>query len=229
VTATAAAGWAAARLVPLALVATPLDGGGWIGRALVALLLVAGATPFVAAQPVAAGAWAREPLVGLTLGLMAALPFAAARAAGALVDVGVHPWRARRVGPRGRGPLADATALWALALFAVADGPARTLRAALGSYAALPLGGAPALPSLLALGSALVATAAALAAPALAALLAADLTLALLARAQPALARAVDGAPLRLVAALLVLAGGVFSLARALAPSLRAAAELRLP
>jgi flagellar biosynthetic protein FliR len=172
-----------------------------------------------------------EPLVGLTLGLMAALPFAAARAAGALVDLGVHPWRWRSYGPAGtRAPLGDAYGLLALALFAAVDGPARTLRAALASYVALPVGAGTAMTAaaMLAIGARLVATAAAVAAPALAALLMADLALALLARVQPALGRTVDAAPLRTGAALVVLAGGVYAASRALAPSLRTASELRL-
>jgi flagellar biosynthesis protein FliR len=226
-TAATATALAAARMVPLALVATPLGGPAWSARLVVAVLLTAGAAPFAARLPATAGAWALEPLVGLTLGLWAALPFAAARAAGALVDVGVHPWRWRAYAPSSlRAPLGEAYGLLALALFAVVDGPARTLRAALASYAAVPV--APSSELLLGVGTQLVATAAALAAPALATLLVTDLALALLARAQPALARAVDAAPLRLMAAALVLAGGVYATARALGPSLRHAAELRL-
>ena len=212
-------------MVPLALVATPLTGRAWPARLVVAALLVAGATPIV--QQASPMRWTMEPLVGLALGLIAALPFAAAEAAGALVDAGVQPWRAR-AGSR-RQPLADAYALLALALFAALDGPAATLRAALGSYVAWPLGATPTDAELLAIGARLVATAAELAAPALAALLLADLTLALVARAQPALARAVDAAPLRTLAALLVLAGGVYATSRALGPSLQAAASLPRP
>jgi flagellar biosynthesis protein FliR len=222
---------AGARMVPLALVATPLGGPSWLARALTALLLTVAAAPFVPATPLVSttdAAWVTEPLVGLLLGLMAALPFAAARAAGALVDLGVHPWRWRSYAPpAARAPLGDAYGLLALALFAAVDGPGRTLRAALASYVALPVGAAPSLPAVLALGATLAATAVALAAPALAALLMADLVLALVARVQPALGRAVDAAPLRAAAALLVLAGGVYAASRALAPSLRAAGELR--
>jgi type III secretory pathway component EscT len=226
VTAGAAATLAAARMVPLALVATPLTDRAWPARLVVAALLVAGATPIVMAQ--AAPSWTLEPLLGLALGLLAALPFAAAEAAGALVDGSVQPWRARQ-SPLRRGPLADAYALFALALFAALDGPAATLRAALGSYALWPAGTAPSEAEVLAIGARLVATAVALAAPALAALLLADLALAAIARVQPALTRAVDAAPLRTLAALLVLAGGVYATSHALGPSLRPAATLEHP
>jgi flagellar biosynthesis protein FliR len=222
VTAAAAAALAAARMGPLALVATPLTGRAWPARLVVAALLVAGATPIVMAQ--AATSWTLEPLVGLTLGLTAALPFAAAEAAGALIDGSAQPWRAR-LGAR-RGPLADAYSLFALALFAVLDGPAATLRAALGSYAAWPAGTAPTEADALALGARVVVTAVQLAAPALAALLLADLALAAIGRVQPALARAVDAAPLRMLAALLALAGGVYAASHALSPTLQAAATL---
>jgi flagellar biosynthetic protein FliR len=189
-------------------------------RGLVALLLTVAAAPFIVAAP--GGSWVTEPLVGVTLGLMAAVPFAAARAGGALVDLGVHPWRWRDGAPAGARPLLGETqGLLALALFAAVDGPARTLRAALASYVALPVGATPSLEQLLSLGTQLAGTAAALAAPALAALLVADLLLALLARALPALGRTVDAAPLRTAAALLVLAGGVYATSRVLAPSLR--------
>src|SRR5690242_10420340 len=101
-------------MAPLALLAAPL-GRAWLARALVGALLVAIAVPFVMAQPAASSAaLPTEIVVGLVLGLTAALPFAAAEAAGALLDAGVHPWRARR---GARGPLAEAYLLFALALF----------------------------------------------------------------------------------------------------------------
>ncbi|HEY2747946.1 MAG TPA: hypothetical protein VGL86_25160, partial [Polyangia bacterium] len=119
-TAGAATLLAAARMGPLALVAAPF-GRAWGARTIVGALMTAAVVPFVMAQPAAAGgALPSEIVVGLLLGLVAALPFAAAEAAGALVDAGVHPWRARR---GERGPVADAYFLFALALFAVADGP----------------------------------------------------------------------------------------------------------
>jgi type III secretory pathway component EscT len=166
-----------------------------------------------------------EIVVGLLLGIVAALPFAAAEAAGALVDGGVHPWRARR---GERGPLADAYFLFALALFAVADGPRLVAVAAGKSYVAWPIGRAPSLAEVLGVGAQLVATAVAIAAPALAAMLVAELALALVARVQPALGRAVDAAPLRALGVLLVAAAAVYSVAHVLAPTMSAASHLQV-
>ena len=215
---------AAARMGPLAMIAAPF-GRAWLARAIVGALLVAAVVPFVVAQPVATmSLLPSEILVGLLLGLVAALPFAAAEAAGALVDVGVHPWRARR---GERGPLADAYFLFALALFAVADGPRLVAVAAGRSYLAWPIGQAPSAAQVLAVGAELVATAVAVAAPPLAAMLVAELALVLVARVQPALGRAVDAAPLRALAVLLVAAGAVYSVAHLLAPTMSAAAHLQ--
>lgn len=217
-----------ARMAPLALVAAPF-GRLWAARAIVGALLVAAVLPAVAAQPAAAGALPSEIVVGLLLGLVAALPFAAAEAAGALVDAGVHPWRARRLDATGgRGPMADAYALFALALFAAADGPRLVAVAAGKSYAAWPIGHAPSTNEIVAVGARLVATAVSLAAPALAAMVVAELALLLVGRVQPALGRAVDAAPLRALAVLLTAAAAVYAGAHALGPSLTAAAHLQV-
>jgi flagellar biosynthesis protein FliR len=210
---------AAARMGPLALVAAPF-GRAWAARAIVGALLVAAVLPFVMAQPDASlGALPTEMVVGLWLGLVATLPFAAAQAAGALVDLGVH---ARRP----RGPLAEAYFLFALALFAVVDGPRLVATAAGKSYVAWPIGQAMSSAQLLGAGAQLVAVAVAVAAPALAALLVAELALALVGRVQPALGRSVEAAPLRALAVLLVAAAGVFAAARALAPLMTGASRL---
>lgn len=227
-TAGAATVLAAARMGPLALVAAPF-GRAWGARAIVAALLTAAVVPFVMAQP--AAAWTALPseiVLGLVLGLVAALPFAAAEAAGALVDAGVHPWRARREGPEQRGPLAEAYFLFALALFAVADGPRLVAVAAGKSYVAWPIGHAVTSGEVVGIGAGLVTAAVGLAAPALAAMLVAELALALVGRAQPALARAVDGAPLRALAVLLVAAAAVYAGARGLGPAMTAAAHLQV-
>lgn len=222
-TPTAATLWAAARMAPLGLVAPPF-GRAWAARAVVAALLTAAVVPFVMAQPAPpAEALPAEVLLGLLLGLVAALPFAAAEAAGALLDAGVQPWRLRT---GARGPLADAYALFALALFASVDGPRRVAAAAGRSYLALPLGHAPAA-EVLAVGARLVTVGAAVAAPGLAALLVAELGLALMGRVQPALGRAVEAAPLRALALVLAAAAGVYSAARVLAPTLSLAARLQ--
>ena len=230
----AALALAAARVGPLAMVAAPF-GRAWTARAIVGALLVAVVLPAVMAQPAASmSALPSELVVGLLLGVVAALPFAAAEAAGALVGVGLHPWRARRGAAASGGasasdgrPLADAYALFALALFAVADGPRLVAVAAGKSYLAWPIGQAPSAAQLVGVGAQLVATAIAIAAPPLAAMLVAELLLALVARVQPALGRAVDAAPLRALAILLVAAGAVYSVAHVLAPTMSAAAHLQ--
>jgi type III secretory pathway component EscT len=225
VTVAAATVLAAARMGPLALVAAPF-GRAWAARATVGALLIAAVAPFVIAQPAATmSALPSEIVVGLLLGLVAALPFAAAEAAGALVDAGVHPWRARR---HERGPLADAYVLFALALFAVADGPRLVAVAAGKSYLAWPIGQAPTAAQIVGVGARLVATAVALAAAPLAAMLVAELALALVGRVQPALGRAVEATPLRALAVLLVVAAAVYSVAHMLAPTMTAAAHLQV-
>ena len=215
---------AAARMGPLALVAAPFSRAWW-ARAIVGALLVAAVVPAVMTQAASTAALPSEILVGLLLGVVAALPFAAAEAAGALVDGGVHPWRARR---GERGPLAEAYFLFALALFAVADGPRLVAVAAGKSYVAWPIGRAPSAAQVLGVGAELVGGAVAVAAPAVAAMLVADLVLAPIGRAQPALGRAVDGAPLRALAVLLVAAAGVYAVAHMLAPAMSATAHLQV-
>jgi type III secretory pathway component EscT len=229
VTLGAATVMAAARMGPLALVAAPF-GRAWAARAIVGALLVAAVVPFVAAQPAATmTALPTELVVGLLFGVVATLPFAAAEAAGALADAGVHPWRARRADASDhRGPLADAYLLFALALFAVADGPRLVAVAAGRSYLAWPIGHVPSLAEVVGVGAQLVATAVALAAPALAAMVVAELVLALVGRVQPALGRAVDAAPLRALAVLLVAAAAVCSVAHVLAPTMTSAAHLQV-
>jgi flagellar biosynthesis protein FliR len=224
VTLAAATALAAARMGPLALVAAPF-GRAWGLRAIVGALLVAAVVPFVMAQPAASlQALPVELLVGLLLGLIATLPFAAAEAAGALLDAGVHPWRARRGTP---GPLAEAYLLFALALFAVADGPRLVAIAAGQSYLAWPIGRAPTSAELLGIGAHLVVAGVSLAAPALAAMLVAELLLALVGRVQPALGRAVEAAPFRALVVLLVAAAAVYAGARTLGGPLSAAAHLQ--
>lgn len=135
-TTTAALAIATARMAPLGWVAPPLGGPARIARVIVALLLIAIVLPAVQASPQPGSlpsTLLTEALVGLFLGLLAALPLRAAESAGGLVDGAMHPWRRR-------GPLADAQALFALALFAAFDGPRLLIVAAAQSYAALPIG-----------------------------------------------------------------------------------------
>jgi type III secretion protein T len=215
---------AAARMAPLALVApwaAGLGGVGVIARLLVALGLAAAAAGMAPATgavapslPVLVG----EALVGGALGLVSAVPFRAAQAAGGLVDVG-------RGGGRERGPLGDALLLLALALFAALDGPRLVVAAAIESYVALPAGtlvgaaGAATLAAMVASGARIVALGAALAAPILAALVLAELVGALAARAAGRLApeRGAGADVVRQVVALAVLAASAVAVARAIA------------
>jgi flagellar biosynthetic protein FliR len=199
---------AAARLAPVAFLAPPLGrsitvrvGVAALWVALVAPLLPAGASPSV---------WWRELLVGVALGVTAAVPFAAAHAAGALVD------RARD--PGGRGPLGTMYSLLALALFAALDGPRLLVVAVAQSYAALPVGDALAPGAAVALeaGARLIGTGLLLAAPALAALALVELLLGLVARAEPAVADAVEASSLRTLATAILLSLGAVALAGAL-------------
>jgi flagellar biosynthesis protein FliR len=178
---------AAARVAP-AVALAPLAGGrSWTARAIVAAILTAAVVPAVAAAPapsLLAVAVARELLAGLALGLVAAVPFAAAEAGGGLLDGA----RAPTVGARAT-TLADAYALLALALFCALSGPRLVLAGVVESYAALPVGAAVPGGARVAIeaGARLVAAGITVAAPALAALLVAELVAGLVLRAQPAL------------------------------------------
>jgi flagellar biosynthesis protein FliR len=221
-----------ARMAPMAWVAPPLGDRARLARLLVAMLATALVAPLLAAQPEPAAlgsAFVVELLVGLALGLLMALPFAAAEAAGVLYDRALGPWRWLH---GDRGVVSQAYRLLALALFAALDGPSLALRALQRSYLALPPGHAlPLLNAelLVRVGTQLVAAAAALAAPGLAALLLADVAGALLARAQPALGRAVELLGVRALLLVLAAAAALLVSARTLTPLLADAASLRLP
>jgi flagellar biosynthetic protein FliR len=216
---------AAARMAPAAFLAPPL------GRSPgVRVAVAAGLTALVAPSlpEVAAGAAWRELLVGVALGVVAAVPFAAARAAGALTD------RARD--PDGRGPLGTLFTLLALALFAAMNGPRLLVVAVAQSYTAFPVGSAPAPGAAVALeaGARLIGAGLILAAPALAALVLVELMVGLIARAQPSVTGAVEAASLRTLTVVIVLGlgtlvlsgtllgeGGLRGLASALADAVR--------
>ena len=111
-----------------------------------------------------------------------------------------------------RGPLADAYFAVRAGAVAAADGPRLVAVAAGKSYVAWPIGRrAVGGRRSSALGAQLVATAVGVAAPALAAMVVAELVLTLVGRVQPALGRAVDAAPLRALAVLLVAAAAVYA------------------
>ena len=210
---------AAARAVPIAMVLPALGavrGSGWVrlvlGGVLTATVLpaVQGAQP-TTALPLLFG---RELLVGITLAVVAAVPFYAAQAAGLLVD------EVRAPRAPGRRVVGDAYALLALALFAALSGPRLLVVGLAQSYAAFPVGGALSASAGLGLavdtGARLVASAVTLAAPVLAALLLADLLAALLVRVQPALEDAVGGASLRTLLAVAVIGLGLGTVAKGL-------------
>jgi flagellar biosynthesis protein FliR len=203
-----------ARVLPLVLLAPPLGGRSWLQRALVAALLVGVAWPALGHPPppgALAPTLAREVAVGLLLGLLVAVPFRAAEAAGALVDDAVAlavpgaPRDRRRVFGEGYG-------LFALALFATLDGPRLAAAGVLESYRAFPVGSVPSATAgarlTVGAGAQLVASAAAIAAPALTALLLTDLFSGLIVRAQPAATQLIGAPALRLIAVVLVLAIG---------------------
>jgi type III secretory pathway component EscT len=221
-----AAGVAAAVLLvacrggPL-LLALPLV--RWRGRLIAlilgTLLLAPLAAPTVGRTPLDGWLCARELLIGATLALSAALPWAAARSVGALLDSVGGPDQ-RRAG--GAATLYGAVAV--AAFFAL--GGART--AALGlaaSYELLPLPPrapvlltGPSAQSLTTLGAQLFVLTAHLALPLLAAQLLAELLVALLARGSTGARR--RSADLSLVRVLLWL-GVLWLGVRALAPGLR--------
>jgi flagellar biosynthesis protein FliR len=157
-----------------------------------------------------------EVLVGLALGLVAAIPFRALEAAGALQD-----------GARddGGGPFGEALGLLGLALFAALGGPLAVARALGESYLALPAGttlGTGGVDVAIEAGARLVVSAAALAAPALAALLLVEIVAALVVRAQPLAGEVVGRASIRTLILVVVLALSASTLAARAVGDLRA-------
>lgn len=200
-----AAALAAARVTPIAILAPPLGGRSIGAKAVLAAIFTA--VVWLAVQTAQADgpllvALGHEALVGLALGLIAAVPFRAAEAAGVLVDT------ARAPEVRGRSPLGDATLLLSLALFAVLDGPRLVVSGLAESYAAFPIGHAlhqaAGVTVVLDAGAHLVEAAIALAAPVLAALLLADLLVGIAQRAQPMIAETLGIASLKTLIAIVV-------------------------
>jgi len=200
---------AVARVAPVAVIAPPFGFGRSVGlRVAIAGMLVALVAPALPSSAAPSLAW-RELLVGLALGVIAAVPFAAAQAAGLLVD------RARD--PDGRGPLGTLFGLLALALFAAMNGPRLLVVALVQSYVAFPVGAelAPGAGAAIALdaGAQLVGAGLTLAAPALAAVVLVELAVGFVARAQPALEGAIEASSLRTLAVVIVLSLGALALA----------------
>ncbi len=208
---------AAGRAAPVAFLSPALGERARLVRLVMAGVLAFALWPAVVAMPLALPlgvAVAHELMVGVALGLVAAVPFAAAQAAGALVD------RARGDGRRSGRSFQSAYSLLALALFASLSGPRLVVSGLAQSYVAFPLGGTPSaaggIEVALTAGGHLVVAAVGLAAPVLAALLLADLVAGLAVRAQPALAQAIGLPSVRNLLAAGVAAAGIAVLARAL-------------
>lgn len=177
--------WAVCRVAPL--IALPplrlIPGAGALVVLFTALVLIPAQAP-AELGPMALGAGLfHELLIGATLALGAAVPCAAAAAAGAQLDgllVEGRPWTGR--------PAAGATRLWgwlALSIFAALSGPQRVLAALAQSYQVLPPalpGTSPGIDGPIALAAQLLVLSARLAAPALLSVLLAQVALALLLR-----------------------------------------------
>jgi type III secretory pathway component EscT len=212
----------ALRLLPVAILSPFL--GGPLVPAVVRLSLAAGlgsalhlaggARPFpgTGLSDLAATA-VRELGLGTALGLLASVPIEAARAGGRLVDtlrgatlselhVALIRQRESAVG--------DLLAQWSVVLAAWAGADRLVLGAVLESFVSLPVGHSPAAGALVEVSlrgaGELVSAALCLGAPAAAGVLAADLALALSARAAPHLGVAGAAQPARAAAGLLAVA-----------------------
>ena len=216
-----AAGLHGLRLLPAALLC-PLLGGPLVPstvRLALAFGLGAcawsagGGAPFAGSDLDLLAAAGRELSVGLALGLVAAMPFEAARAGGRLVDtlrgatlteLHVAPLRQRE------SATGDLLAQWLVVLAATAGGDRLVVAALLETFRALPAGAsssaAPLAEAALRCGSELLACAVALGAPAACGVLAADLAVALALRAAPQLALAPAAQPARAALGLLAVA-----------------------
>jgi type III secretion protein T len=222
---------AASRTAPIAWLVSPYGGGGgaarWlIGLALAAAALVTGGSQAPEGAPLLP-ALVGEITIGLVLGLVVAVPFRAAEAAGGLIDFLRRPRRAD-------GLFGRMLPFLGLALFAALDGPRLWYEALARSYVVLPVGHFPVAAGLtvaLGAGARLIGLGVAMATPALLAALLVELLLGLWAWSAPTLRR-VDLAALReplvvaLVAAtatvaVVALRGGLQSLAREMEDALR--------
>jgi type III secretion protein T len=207
---------ALARVGPLVWIGLPIPSRA--ARAILAVVLAAAVIPAATSVegPLLLLA-AREFAIGATLGLVTAIPFRAAEAAGGLID------GARR--PRSDGEPVDTMRrgwlILALAVFAATGGPALWIDALGESYRALPVGTVPVGGAGIAIEAVgrLILAAIEVAAPALAAMLTAELVIGLVARSAPTL---VGGAHRGGVAAARDLAGilAIAATAVALAASL---------
>jgi type III secretory pathway component EscT len=211
----------AARLLPVTLICPFLG-----GPAVAPVVKVALATALGAAAYAGAGApstlsglhfvagVAREAAFGAVLAFVATVPFEAARAGGRIVDT----LRGATLGELHVAPLrqresasGDLLSHWTVLVAASVGGDRLVLRALLGTFEAVPVGSAAtvsvSLEPVLHAGAEVLACAVALGAPAAAGLLAAEVAIAVAARASPLLGVAAVGQPAR--AAVGVLAIGL--------------------
>lgn len=217
----AGAGLCTLRILPVAFL-SPFLGGplvpGVVRISLAAGLgatvhVMVGASPIPLAGPALLGAGARELLLGAAMGVLASLPLDAARAGGRLADtlrgatlceVHVPLIRQRETA------LGDLLVQWTIVLAAWAGADRLVVTAVLGSFAALPPGGAAIGLSLsataLRAAAELVSAALCLGAPVAGGVLAADLALALASRAAPWLGVAGAVQPARAALGLLAVA-----------------------
>ena len=224
----AAAALHGVRLLPAALLC-PFLGGPLVPPVVrAALAFGLGACAWSAAGGAAFGGGERDLLaaaagelaLGAGLGLLAAIPFEAARAGGRLVDtlrgatlteLHVAPLRQRE------SATGDLLAQWMVVLAAAAGGDRLVVAALLDSFRTLPAGAGTLPAQLLALGlrgaSELLACAVALGAPAAAGVLAADVAVGLALRAAPQLALSPAAQPARAALGLLPIALGASALA----------------
>jgi type III secretion protein T len=175
----------------------------------------------------------RELALGAAFGFVAAMPFEAARAGGRLVDtlrgatlaeLHVAPLRQRE------SATGDLLVQWVVVLAATAGGDRLVVSALLGTFHAVPVGGAVAPEVLLGAGlrgaGELLACAAALGAPAAAGVLAADLALALAGRTAPQLSMAAAAQPARAALGLLAVTVPAAALAGRLTSAVALSADL---
>jgi type III secretion protein T len=224
----AAAGLHGVRLLPVALLC-PFLGGPLVPplvRGALALGLGAaawsasGGAGFAGTEADLLAAAARELALGAGLGLLAAVPFEAARAAGRLADtlrgatlseLHVAPLRQRE------SATGDLLVQWMVVLAATAGGDRLVVAALLDGFRAAPVGVGALPPSMLTVGlrgaGELLACAVALGAPAAAGVLAADVAVALALRAAPHLALAPAAQPARAALGLLPIALGAAAVA----------------
>jgi flagellar biosynthetic protein FliR len=176
------------RLLPL-LGGRPLPWGAWLVLVVALLPVAAGALPLspaIEGWPLLFVSAAREAAIGACLGLLIRLALAVFEIAGGMADLAAHAFPAPE--GSGDGPAGAHGTLFAVVGIAafLATGGHRVLIAAIrGSFAVFPAGGLPAPSGALETGAAGLMAGAG---PLFVAGLAADLSLALWARAEPAVA-----------------------------------------